>query len=444
MDISDIVGGITELGEDVPKPAILLYVDSEDFYAEGARYGVTRLESTLRSAGFRVDLHIWGESAALGETLLADYDEVWFLLLGKEKVGGLGDGEVEALRTWMDRGGGVLITGDHAVGQHPPLEGIGRTVGRRVPRARHLRAWDRPGKKEDQEPHDTRTIFDAGADVDGVPQRLLVQQPRHHLFNPARPYYLPDHSHEGVVLAPALPTDEDGLAQWRAKGDDSGTAPPRPRVIAKGVDWASGDTFDLMAEWDGEAVGVGRILADSSWHHYTDSNLASIGEPFLSRILDFYVQQAWWLLAAEKRCVLLARALAEVMRLPDAVDYEHTDVRALGELTLDRLRRKLPTVLHAELVAALRGPIPLPGRLAASPAFETHMIGTQVKALLETSGTVEALSPEVLRDKAPGILTEAIKSYEREIEAYRDALEGARETISSYRSGLDAVLDGYE
>src|SRR5256885_17067353 len=36
-------------------------------------------------------------------------------------------------------------------------------------------------------------------------------------------------------------------------------------------------TFDSIAVYDGHRVGVGRIVVDSSWHHFLDINL--IGDP---------------------------------------------------------------------------------------------------------------------------------------------------------------------
>jgi hypothetical protein len=88
---------------------------------------------------------------------------------------------------------------------------------------------------------------------------------------------LPDHQHEGEALAPALtPGDRD----WPTKAGYQ----EEPHVIAWGRinDPAAtryGQEIGLISAYNGHNVDVGRIVADSTWHHWFDVNLAGAAAP---------------------------------------------------------------------------------------------------------------------------------------------------------------------
>ena len=79
---------------------------------------------------------------------------MWFFGIRQCNVTGqpeneLTNAEVADLQSWMDSGGGVLMTGDHAnprpFGADPGLDALvilGRALGHRVPRAGELRRWE--------------------------------------------------------------------------------------------------------------------------------------------------------------------------------------------------------------------------------------------------------------------------------------------------------------
>lgn len=293
----------------------------------------------------------------LTRVLKDDYDQIWFFGLHQVNKAsvylGLGGGgpeseldadEVQALRVWMDKGGGVLMTGDHAnlrptdalLNPNPPcpylfgndeFAGLGRALGRCVPRAGELRDWDgSPTSCEGDSINTQFTLFTiCGAkfqdqllfQVDEKPQQLILptfnEKGEDKLGGKPHPLFLyrddcgpiqffPDHLHEGQVVIP----DSFPETVWLRNATTK--IQPLPRVVAHGLDKRNGIKTDLLAAYDGSIAGVGRIVADSTWHHYFNVNLAGFLQPTdpdcplktgpgsaIDQIGQFYGNLALWL-----------------------------------------------------------------------------------------------------------------------------------------------------
>ncbi|HYO91832.1 MAG TPA: hypothetical protein VEQ40_09355 [Pyrinomonadaceae bacterium] len=287
------------------------------------------------------------------------YDEVWFFGLHQENVpkysSGVGGGgpeselekkEIDALRNWMQggvekgmRGGGVLMTGDHnhprpedalPGNQSPPCPdsstceeffGLGRALGRCVPRAGRLRKWEGQPTNRKEDSVNTQ-VPNLGADIessllqlDSAAQQLLLEtfdetgKPTqgglpHPLFfykSGSRILFFPDHAHEGVISLPDK-SEFANLDEWPKCKDIQ----PRPQVVAHGIDSRNCKVHALVAAYDGDLAGVGRIVADSTWHHYVNVNLTSFPHPSASgspgdQIGQFYGNLAIWLAPREQR-----------------------------------------------------------------------------------------------------------------------------------------------
>lgn len=287
------------------------------------------------------------------------FDQIWFFGLhqinrsGRSLMFGGGTPESElttaesrALRIWMDdHQGGVLVTGDHAnkrptdanpdnsnelfpdQARNEPFIGLGRALGRGIVRAGELRVWE--GDPTSLPGHVFNTHFvrrgiaitDTILEGDPFPQRISptffddVGRPvenggqRHPLFfysDDQAIEFLPDHVHEGAVVVPDLSDEEI----WRR--NDAGFK-PEPQVIAKGINADTGTTLPLLVAYDGTAVNRGRIVADSSWHHYFNDNLegllfpAPLNSP-ADQIGQFYANLGVWLCPIKKR-----QQMAELM-----------------------------------------------------------------------------------------------------------------------------------
>lgn len=284
----------------------------------------------------------------LSSHLLAKYDEVWFFptLDRGSKETELTPPEIDSLRQWMTSGG-VLITGDHsnpcspnfgeivvpAAATFQPLCNLGKMLGQRVPRAGELRAWDGPPAADPPGNYNTQvpvfppqvlapdgllrqSFFPASSieslrlQEDGIPQNLhLVLETLTH-FHPLLHTtdgivnVFPDHMHEGHIRIPEI------------LGDDWPTVDgfqAKPKVIARGTDKRNGNIYDILAVYDGDRVGAGRIVADSTWHHYFNVNLRGFARSpdnsVISKIANYYSNLVWWLAPLKKRQQLAESAI---------------------------------------------------------------------------------------------------------------------------------------
>ncbi len=229
-----------------------------------------------------------------GETRdLGDYDEIWLFGFAGSNSGMTGP-ELDALVDFMDAGGGVFATGDH--------DNLGGAMCGEIPRVKSMRQWysgiapsgsgteridtnvPSPGADPQfdlQSDNIPQRIYPTwyGAAADAVPHPLLS-------FEGGAVTYLPDHPHEGRCLVPS-PLDP---AEWPE--DDTGTRVP-PEVVAHGVSAGPGFStskpsitppvlFGVIGAYDGHQTGVGRVVVDSTWHHWININLNGTGAAPLS------------------------------------------------------------------------------------------------------------------------------------------------------------------
>lgn len=297
--------------------------------------------------------------AATGEP----FDEIWFFGLHQSntdrfsllaRLGGpeseLNDDEITALTEWMNvHGGGVLMTGDHSNetpasvvadnnGHYadpvaiPEFLGLGRALGRCVPRAGSLRKWEGPPTYHAAD--SLSTIGDSGFQTDHVPQQLQLLtvdedgdpdpagQPHPLFFYRGGEFIevFPDHAHEGAVIIPdeTAPLDPD---VWPIGVDGR---QPRPHVVALGRDARKPDPLNIVATYDGDLGGVGRIVADSTWHHYMNLNLrgfpqsAPVGSAS-DQMGQFYANLAVWLAPKSKRQEMARLMLWRLARYTQAL-----------------------------------------------------------------------------------------------------------------------------
>jgi hypothetical protein len=204
-------------------------------------YDVTARDRVEDECGNDVDLI----GAARGE-----FDQLW--LFAADDTGALTDRDVEAIATFRDRGGGVLLTRDH--------QDLGACLGKLgALGATHYFQSVNPDPDPSRRccddlgtPSITWPNFHSGAN--GGLQRIAVEPPVHALMARAdgEPLkYLPAHPHEGSVGVPAA------LGQ---------TA----RVVARGRSQRTGASYNLCVAV--EEPSQGRAVSDSSFHHFCDYN----------------------------------------------------------------------------------------------------------------------------------------------------------------------------
>jgi hypothetical protein len=294
--------------------------------------------------------------------LLEDVDEIWFFGTYRKKVeqdfdkleGGreneLDDEEVVVLKTWMARGG-VLMSGDHSV---PPPEGqvtdphgtficLGKALGHRVPRAGQLRKWDGPPTTMPVDSFNTHAAPVGAQDPesDSIPQTLslvLSNGMPHPLFlgETLTIGILPDHKHEGELVIPAVLDDN-----WPPFDELDGSKKPKPEVVAEGFNNRDGKNYPVLAVYDGDRLGVGRIVADSSWHHYLDDNLTVLpdnGQDSIRDLLGQLYQNIALYLAPRCKRKQLSREMTEWIVKHTAVQEERgNEPEIMGKVALKYL-----------------------------------------------------------------------------------------------------------
>lgn len=284
---------------------ILMYADGSAQFQGGPFLGLEYVSTLLKSrAYFYVDFEIdtahrdgIDPSASIpGSIQLTDldiinkYDEIWFF--GVTSTPRLSTDEIALLDQFMaaPKFGGILVTGDHA--------NLGRGIAGQITRAGEMRQYPAPDSIAPiwnttvEDGPDTNSNFNFEDQSDDRPQTIRFKRypigrsrfgqrryrPHPVLCGPDGPVNVfPDHQHEGEAIAP-VPTP--GAPQWPTKLGYQ----EAPEVIAwgriKDPDAAKfGQEIGLVSAYDGHNVDVGRIVGDSTWHHWFDVNLTGIAAP---------------------------------------------------------------------------------------------------------------------------------------------------------------------
>jgi hypothetical protein len=218
--------------------------------------------------------------------------------------------------------------------------------------------------------------------------------------------------HEGKITL----TSAEELESWPMADEK---VRPEPYVVAYGIDKRNGKRHPLIAVYNGVAGKAGRIVADSSWHHYLNNNLRELaqGAPgdnsVIAQIGQFYVNLALWLAGRENiqkmahytfsRLARHPRVREEMSRDMEATDEEVFDIGQVAHNILSR--EATPCEIHELLqVAVPRGyrqqyeTFYFPTTdLAVSPlASQQMLLGAIVRNYAqELSGIIDSdLSPE--------------------------------------------------
>jgi hypothetical protein len=364
--------------------------------------------------GFRFDqpFLVNGQSRTL-----SDYDMALFFAVNPANPDAAFAAEAEAIAQFMEDGGGFFATGDHA--------NLGGQLAGLVPRVRSMRRWWWPAAGPGGEPaapdplgaarHDTTRsgpdgitnfedqsddvpqviaplMYDAGfAVVHGFPAHRHLPHPL--LCSPIGIVnVLPDHMHEGQVEVPGNLAARTFMLNGGAVREYPDYTPPNPpssfvpqplapEVVATGTVLpgvtspaldpahtgastpANGVTFGVIGAWDGHRVDKGRVVVDSTWHHFFDINLS--GDRYLEddnlptsqqqKLSGFYVLDAngtrvpnaayrmiqwyyrnivYWLIPARRASWIWWHGLAEISAGPQLSEE-------LGRLRVDGAFREL-------------------------------------------------------------------------------------------------------
>jgi hypothetical protein len=350
---------------------------------------------------------------------LDDYDQVWFFGdypgnepndPADEDYSPLTDAELKVLAEWMDRGGGVSATGDHY--------NLGASMCSRIPRVRTMRRWtvdqgvppqfgdsrnqtlqSAPGTEDAREgdpfAQPIEPVYESTA------SSVLVRSLTPHPLLCSRAGVIdrfPDHMHEGEVIDDDeveldRPLDIPGYsgAEYPLERPEnlptgvteSVASPaelprPHPHVIAYGrtthvVIGPGQDVpdqedplprlipfrrrFGLVGVYDGDAARIGRVVVDSTWHHWFSLNLHGLRDqnrPVYEGMQAYYRNIGLWLATpAQRASMLFAATWGAVVSDPMAFPVAgRGSLWATGERALDVIGRTASQCTVSDLVGA--------------------------------------------------------------------------------------------
>lgn len=342
--------------------------------------------------------------------ILEEFDEIWYFgadtdqkLLPDEKV---------LLTQFMQapKFGGVFVAGDHS-----PL---GQLIGEAIPRAGAMRRWDvlpfGPNRNSSLvEGPDNNTTFNAQDEADDRPQIIhyvrfppdapagVPLQPHPLLSGPDGPIdVLPDHEHEGEAIAPTV--NDTNVATWPKNTD--GTHQEPPLVIAFGDvkdPQLQSKRFGVISVYNGHTVDAGRIVADSSWHHWLDSNLSGFeptpeGQAVLKKIEAYFLNCGAWLAPRDVQVQVRNTAWRSIMSTTEIKEISpDAPLTVFGERAIKELRRFASSSAVSEWVL---GPVNFNNALS-NPEFaqlseNSSLLNLSVQQYL-AGGIIRALKNEV-------------------------------------------------
>jgi hypothetical protein len=468
---------------------ILMYGDSSVHLSGGGFQGLTYVKTLLESSAyyyvkFTVDFCnrdgsdltatiFPGQAKKLTDLdIINKYDEIWLFGFNGFPVNPLDGNEIALMDQFMAAPhlGGVLTVGDHA--------SLGESISGGITRAGQMRlypappnfppAWnttleERPSRAgEPADPPGPGQPFNFNDQSDDIPQTIrwkrffvdfLHNRPHPVLCGPDGPIdVLPDHEHEGEALAPLVAGD----ARWPS---DSGHQ-EAPQVIAWGKvkdpnATKYGQEIGLISAYNGQMVNVGRIVADSTWHHWFDINLIGLtgsgppytgfsatpdGQAALKKIDAYYLNCGVWLAPPAVQSAMRSAAWWSIIWSNAVIELPlDAPLRFWGAVGIDALGRRAPRCAVFEWVwpkePIYKPKIPwwewaelIPELNFVNIPVEQYMAGGILKELSEQFGTHNG--NRSINDKPPS-LKELARSIERGSEAGLAALK--RDLLRQHR-----------
>ncbi|HEY0681984.1 MAG TPA: hypothetical protein VGD45_06620 [Steroidobacter sp.] len=349
--------------------------------------------------------------------------------------------ELRTLTTWMnERRGGLLAMGDHHF--------LGATLAWKIPRVRAMRRWtnvdgvppingpissnggptryrhdtNQPQSPDQADPASISEIPD-DAQLDGEPLPLQVRyyggfMKRPHPILCTRTHgvmnVLPDHPHEGWVYDDRevqVDIAHDfggGVAGPDFPNAVDGGSRPLPQAIAWAHPWPEPPyehektptpvtQFAVIGAYDGHRADIGRVVVDSTWHHWFNMNIDGLqiaGGDNWAKIKSYFRNVAVWLSPPAQQYAMLTYAAFWSTGSTLAIEGYDGGMPSweLGESARDILGQYVSSCMIYDWIRPLipielleRFPKPLPEECLTCPPWpliEKAVLGGIIKAML--------------------------------------------------------------
>lgn len=444
------------------------------------------------------------------------YDQIWFFGDQPNATDGsdatndthivppytLEDAELAIIAGWMDRGGGVFATGDHGV--------LGASMCSRIPRVRTMRRWKRSDGVPSLNGQRRHQTLQGGSDYLGEgdtqlqPVELVYWATAHK--PPFLPQYrphpvmcspwglidrFPDHMHEGELVPDGLveldrplgipgheaPEYPFPIPEFIAAGlTDVGTLRwrPRPQIIAFGQTtnryqpeymafgmagpMASGPhlitkRFGLVSAYDGHPAKVGRVVCDSTWHHWLSENLTGIATGDLSayrKMQAYYRNIGLWLSGqTRQRSMVVSAAWGALIGSWPGFFTADQDAWDMGDRALHLFGPTMSPCWSDEVVASFldfraRSLRNLSGDLSSAPDWgglsvelvNRAVVGSVCKALFDT-----AFEHRRVLQYEDSVTVDTARVHELGLRGAARGIELLRETLTEAATSLARLRD---
>lgn len=290
---------------------------------------------------------------------LKNFDQVWLFAISPS--GPISASEVTAIGKYMNEGGGLFATGDHGF--------LGNAMCGNISRVKDMRYWsDTPvGSNNDtnevsmtgRRRNDTNMPRPGNASAntfdhqsDSFPQRIAVRtfgggkpHPLLSISTNIRPSgiidIMPDHPHEGECK----PTTSFTVNGMSIATQIIATSFVTGGNIAAGKAATDPHCFPSISVFDGRTANVGRIVVDSTWHHFVNINLngGSSGLSGLTAaqfkvIQQYYMNISTWMTRKKTMLCLNTQTLFDLLKNSQLI-----------ESTLNNPDQKLEEISLADL-----------------------------------------------------------------------------------------------
>ncbi len=186
----------------------------------------------------------------------------------------------------------------------------------------------------------------------------------------------------------------------------------------------------MVGTYDGDPLGIGRVVVDSTWHHWFSLNLAGLRDlspDVYAGMQDYYINIALWLSTPGQRASMLFAATwdALVASQPGAFDVA-LGIRGIGERVVDVIGRSAPQCIFDELVATTAE---LPAARTTTPADDRWWLWAPSGSSLNTA-------------IVGGIASRMIKQAHHHINEETRGQEPRLDADAVRRLGLEGVAAG--
>jgi hypothetical protein len=206
---------------------------------------------------------------------------------------------------------------------------------------------------------------------------------------------------------------------------------------------APGRRFGLIGVYDGDPVRFGRVVVDSTWHHWFSMNLAGFptdAPTVYAGMLDYYHNVAIWLSTPEQRASMLLAATwgGLIGTHPEAFD-KVMGIWGLGKRVVDVIGRTAPQCIVSDMVSTFLRTDDSSGLSDLSPSQKRHPARLRPPISMLNQAVVGGIALELV-DLAHHYINEQARGRSTLIDAAavrRKGLEGVtagvRELIATLR-----------